>query len=107
MVGQEVEEMGKWSKKAAVSILMIVMVIGILPGMFLTGEGRAYAIQYEGAGTSDDPYLIATAQQLVAVGSYLNLGASYKLIADIDLSDYISAIIGFSADNWSVVWFFG
>ena len=41
-----------------------------------------------GTGTKDDPYLIATAEQLNAVRlSYLK-GVYYKLIADIDLSGW-------------------
>lgn len=76
--------MDKWSNKVALSILMIIMVIGILPGLFIVGEGRVYAADYigEGAGTSNDPYLIATAGQLNDVRNHL--GASFKLKADIE-----------------------
>ena len=39
-----------------------------------------------GSGTPEDPYLIATPEQLDAVRR--GMGRSYKLIADIDLSDW-------------------
>ena len=39
-----------------------------------------------GTGTSEDPYQIATAEQLDAIRN--NLGASYVLVNDIDLSNY-------------------
>jgi len=42
-----------------------------------------------GAGTPADPFLIATAEQMQAVGAYHeHWGLSFKLIADIDLSAY-------------------
>lgn len=45
-----------------------------------------------GTGTRDDPYLIETAEQLDAIRN--NLNRHYKLINDIDLSDY---------DNWEPI----
>lgn len=48
------------------------------------------AIQFAGgAGTSDDPYQIATAEQFLNAGaSALHADRHFKLIADIDLADY-------------------
>ena len=50
-----------------------------------------------GTGTSEDPYQIATAKQLDAIRN--NLGASYVLVNDIDLSNYGNWVpIGWSFD---------
>ena len=50
-----------------------------------------------GTGTSEDPYQIATAEQLDAIRN--NLGASYVLVNDIDLSNYGNWVpIGWSFD---------
>lgn len=52
---------------------------------FVNGLLVAYRTD-NGTGTIDDPYLIGTALQLDAVRN--DLAASYKLIADIDLTSY-------------------
>ena len=50
-----------------------------------------------GTGTPEDPYQIATAEQLDAIRN--NLGASYVLVNDIDLSNYGNWVpIGWSFD---------
>ena len=50
-----------------------------------------------GTGTSEDPYQIATAEQLDAIRN--NLSASYVLVNDIDLSNYGNWVpIGWSFD---------
>ncbi|WP_206669721.1 InlB B-repeat-containing protein [Paenibacillus luteus] len=41
-----------------------------------------------GKGTENDPYQIATGEDLDTVRNYLNSGLYYKLTADIDLSSY-------------------
>ena len=41
-----------------------------------------------GSGTKEDPYLIATAEQLNAIRLNYAIGTYYKLIADIDLSNW-------------------
>ena len=51
----------------------------------------------DSTGTSEDPYQIATAEQLDAIRN--NLGASYVLVNDIDLSNYGNWVpIGWSFD---------
>ncbi len=67
----------------------MLMVIGGLNGLFVGGGKAHAAVSVEfagGTGTQSDPYLIETAEQLNGISSYL--AASYKLTADINLSDY-------------------
>ncbi|WP_405131416.1 S-layer homology domain-containing protein [Paenibacillus sp. FSL H8-0317] len=77
-------------KKVTALMLIMMMVIGSMPGWFTAGEGRVFAaggLDFAGgSGTIEDPYLISNAQMLYEVRYDLN--ASYKLIADIDLSGY-------------------
>ena len=44
--------------------------------------------QLAGRGTEDDPYEIATAEDLVAINNY-DISAHYALVADIDLSGIV------------------
>jgi len=46
--------------------------------------------QLSGSGTTDDPYEIATAADLVAINDY-DINSHYVLVADIDMSDMIWA----------------
>ncbi len=61
-----------------------------------TGATRAHAdgtVAFEGgAGTADDPYLVATPEQLAAVAQ--DLAASYALTADVDLTGQAWAPLG-------------
>lgn len=52
--------------------------------MAITGEGEFAG----GSGTQDDPYQIATPEQLALL--HEDLDACYILVADIDLKDYLS-----------------
>ncbi|HHY36478.1 MAG TPA: hypothetical protein GX518_02170 [Firmicutes bacterium] len=61
--------------------LLIALLFGLMPPVGAAGEGSGFA---GGSGTEDDPYLIATAQQLARIGDYLD--AHFQLIADIDLN---------------------
>ena len=63
---------------AAAMLLSICAVSGVAEGTTFAG----------GSGTADDPYQIATAEQLAAMAE--NLSASYVLTADIDLSGVTS-----------------
>ena len=78
--------------KIGVVILAVLMVLGMAPGLLAPGGGKAYAAEDaysgEGAGTTEDPYLIATADQLNEVRDHLD--AHFKLIADINLSGFAS-----------------
>ena len=42
----------------------------------------------QGSGTNEDPWLISNAEQLDSIRN--NLSAHYRLIADIDLGDYLA-----------------
>ncbi|MGI6143621.1 MAG: GLUG motif-containing protein, partial [bacterium] len=70
-------------RKASFVLVCLLIILLLWPGQaFLAGKG----VQSEfagGSGTEDDPYLIATAQQLAQVNNYLD--ACFKLIADINL----------------------
>lgn len=78
-------------KKGISIILVMLMVFGGLNGVFIGGE-KAYAADgfVNGTGTPGDPYLIATAAELDLIRSYLEEGTYFKLIADIDLTEYLS-----------------
>lgn len=43
-------------------------------------------VTLEGSGTSSDPYLISTPVELIQIGK--NVDAYYKVVADIDMSEY-------------------
>ncbi|NBD25663.1 S-layer homology domain-containing protein [Paenibacillus glycinis] len=82
--------MRKTNHKILLLLLAVTVAFGTLTGG-LAGGGRAYAASpdFPGSGTSADPYLIATANQLNKVrDDYLAAGLHYRLIADIDLSGY-------------------
>lgn len=69
-------------------ILVILMVLGGLNGLVI-GGGKAYAADFEGTGSEDNPYLIATADQLNKIRDHLGEeGAFFKLTEDISLIDY-------------------
>lgn len=57
---------------------------GVHP-VLATFSGQVRLHKLKGAGTSSDPYVIATPQDLGAIGRY-NPSAWYRLAADIDLS---------------------
>lgn len=78
--------MRKKAKTKVLSLLLIlVMVLGLAPGTVWAEEGTL-----EGAGTADDPYLIANAKDLAAFRAVVNGKTSStdcaKLTADITLS---------------------
>lgn len=60
--------------------------------LFLCSLSTAFAqFSGSGSGTEDDPYLIFYAEQLSQVRNFLNKeGVYFKLMSDIDLSDWIS-----------------
>ncbi|MRN54729.1 chitobiase/beta-hexosaminidase C-terminal domain-containing protein [Paenibacillus monticola] len=69
-------------------ILVILMVLGGL-NLLDIGGSKAYAADFEGTGSEDNPYLIATADQLNKVRDHLGEeGAFFKLTEDISLIDY-------------------
>ncbi|MFC4305284.1 S-layer homology domain-containing protein [Cohnella boryungensis] len=77
------------SKKVALLILVMMMVIGSLPEWFTAGEGKAYAAGYSsGDGSEVNPYLVTTPEEL----NDIRMGTSkhYKLGNNIDLTEYLS-----------------
>ncbi|WP_405131415.1 S-layer homology domain-containing protein [Paenibacillus sp. FSL H8-0317] len=89
-------------KRITALMLIMMMVIGSMPGWFAAGEGKVSAaggLEFAGgSGAEEDPYLISNAQMLDEVRG--NLNASYKLIADIDLSEYASGEGWQPIGNW-------
>ncbi|ULO05929.1 S-layer homology domain-containing protein [Paenibacillus sp. 19GGS1-52] len=89
-------------KKGISIILVLLMVMGGISGVIVSGGGTAYAAGgfAGGTGAAGDPYQIATADQLDLVRDYLGAGLYFKLTADIDLSSYanwepIGYVVGF------------
>lgn len=66
-----------------------VKATGYAPASVVQEVGETLA-DLTGKGTSADPYLIATADQLAAAGHYLEASRHFRLAADIDLSGYAS-----------------
>src|SRR5690554_5003560 len=83
-------------RKMVSIILVMLMVLGGMNGVFVEG-GKAYAnhstVKFAGGnGLSEDTaYQIATPAQLDEVRKHLEAGTYFKLTADIDLTDYLSA----------------
>lgn len=62
--------------------LVLLLVLGTLPGWFATGDGKAYAAVGSfagGTGTEQDPYQIATAEQLNEVRNHTGYSTYYIL----------------------------
>jgi uncharacterized repeat protein (TIGR02543 family) len=79
------------SKKVTSIILAMLMVLGGWNGLFDRGNqvSAASGVEFAGGkGTSSEPYLIETADQLNEVRNHLASGIYFELIADIDLSGY-------------------
>jgi len=78
-----------WRKRSVLLFIVFALVVGTYPG-WLTSEGTAHAAVgfAGGAGTSEDPYQIATADQLHEIRN--NLYDHFVLNSDIDLSAYDS-----------------
>gem|GEM_PF-3245208 len=77
-----------WSKKALTVMLVLLLIFIDIPRWIVSTESVAKAaVSFaDGSGLANDPYLIATAEQLDAIR--LDLDSHYMLIANIDLSDY-------------------
>ncbi len=89
-------------KKTASLILIMLLLAGVLSGRAGTGasaeadndttEAAAVMLFAGGAGTAEDPWQVATAEQLNSIRD--DLTAHYVLIDDIDLSDF---------ENWTPI----
>jgi hypothetical protein len=70
------------SRKGSLVLVCLLVVLLLLPGYADSADSAAEFAG--GSGTEDDPFLIATAQQLARVSSCLD--AHFRLMADIDLN---------------------
>ncbi|HIW33110.1 MAG TPA: S-layer homology domain-containing protein [Candidatus Paenibacillus intestinavium] len=80
--------MSSWSKRALTVMLALLLIFIDIPRWVVPGGSVVEAaVSFAGgSGEAGDPYLIATAEQLDAIR--LDLDSHYRLIANIDLSDY-------------------
>ena len=68
-------------------LLSTVLILNIFVGL---RPVKVSGVSFDGgSGTPEDPYIISTAEQLNAVRD--NPSASYKLVKDIDLTDYLDS----------------
>lgn len=70
------------SRKGSLVLVCLLVVLLLLPGYADLADSAAEFAG--GSGTEDDPFLIATAQQLARLSSCLD--AHFRLMADIDLN---------------------
>lgn len=76
--------LSKKSKNAIFFLLVLAFIVTLVfTGQIVLAENQTEAMFAGGAGTEDDPYLIADAKQLDKVRNYLD--AHFKLVNDIDL----------------------
>jgi hypothetical protein len=77
-------------KRVTAILIIMLVVIGSVPGLFAIGEGKAYAAAgfAGGTGTQHDPYQIATADQLNEVRNSTYYGTYFILTDHIDLASY-------------------
>ena len=110
-------------KKRILSMLLaIVMVVGLVPGFTITAsaadgttwDGTTVATAFAGGtGTETDPYIIATAGQLIYLRNQVNNGQSYngmyfRLDADLDMaSNSFGDSIGYINSSYTSFWFDG
>ncbi|MHC4646257.1 MAG: PKD domain-containing protein [Planctomycetota bacterium] len=84
----------------AVSSLWRLTLLGFVTGLFLAAAARCESYG-GGTGEPNDPYLIHDANQLNAIGA--NSGdwdKHFKLMADIDLSDYTGTQFNIIGTDW-------
>ncbi|MDS0526066.1 dockerin type I domain-containing protein [Clostridium sp. SHJSY1] len=87
-------------KKCKVFLFFITLLFGTIT-LEIIGSNKAYAFSGTGTGTSSDPYIISSKDQLKEVSS--NLSANYKLGCDINLGNVEWAPIGNSTAQFSGV----
>lgn len=84
-------------------LLTLVMVIGLFTGLTVSADAYSFA---GGSGTRNDPYLIATAEQLGSFRDLVNSGYNTicaKVIADIDLGGESWTPIGLNQAGYNGV----
>jgi hypothetical protein len=91
------------SKRVIAFMLVMMMVVGSMPGLFTTGEGRAYAaggFSGSGQGTEVNPYIVTTPEHLYEIR--YELSSYFKLGNDIDLTTYLA--VGGGGYNGGAYW---
>ena len=99
-------------KRFVASLLTLCLLVGLLPALPLKAQaaGSSKAISWlwtdfaaesfaSGSGSENDPYLIATAEQLAYLAVQVNAGNSFEgqyfaLVEDLELRDYLWVPIG-------------
>jgi len=80
-----------WKNRIPIMITVAALVVFFVAGCKKNPElpEDPYVPVYDqGSGTNEDPWLISNAEQLDSIRN--NLSAHYRLIADIDLGDYLA-----------------
>lgn len=78
-------------------LLSTVLILNVFTGLKFV---EVDSVSFDGGtGTPEDPYIISTAEQLDAVRD--NPSASYKLVKDIDLKDYLDQ--NYSTQGWKPI----
>ncbi|WP_214626429.1 GLUG motif-containing protein [Paenibacillus agaridevorans] len=80
-----------WQKRSVMVFLVFMLMVGAYPGLLVTG-GTAHAAPEDfagGDGTSEDPFRIASAEQLSGIRNHLD--SHFVLMNDIDMSAYLAS----------------
>jgi uncharacterized repeat protein (TIGR02543 family) len=83
--------MRNWQKRSVAVFLAFMLMVGAYPGLFVSG-GISYAAPEDfagGDGTSEDPFRIASAEQLSGIRSHPD--SHFVLTNDIDMSAYLAS----------------
>lgn len=76
------------SKKVTAIFLIMMMVIGSMPGLLTTGGGKVFASDFTaGDGSVENPYIITSPEELNAIRN--DPDRHYKLANDIDLTAFL------------------
>lgn len=76
------------SKKVTAILLIMMIVIGSMPGLLTTGGGKIFASDFTaGDGSVENPYLITSPEELNVIRDYPD--KHYKLANDIDLTAFL------------------
>ncbi|WP_214627078.1 S-layer homology domain-containing protein [Paenibacillus agaridevorans] len=76
------------SKKVTALFLIMMMVIGSMPGLLTTGGGKVFAADFSGGdGSVENPYIITSPEELNAIRVYPD--KHYKLANHIDLTEFL------------------
>ncbi|MHA7965014.1 S-layer homology domain-containing protein [Paenibacillus sp. CAU 1782] len=76
------------SKKVTALFLIMMMVIGSMPGLLTTGGGKVFAADFSGGdGSVENPYIITSPEELNAIRDYPD--KHYKLANHIDLTEFL------------------